>query len=294
METWPLGVTDAIRRATVQVTPKRNNTSDTIPQIIRCLQTMTTSETKDPQSNSEVMSAARDLKGMCEQGDFVKKVISQVRASCPDFVKKIPDFERALDALGHIPLDRLSSPREVLTFVEALIESGIASQSEKGLVFVLGNTNCGKTSLVNTFKDFVDNPAKELTPTLTHPGDSLIETQVLEVYDSLTEKPEKAYKVDHCTTSNAPRVINLEEIKDAVVKDAAGLQLKIVDLGRYDHRQLYDSCLYLISNDGPYISGGHQEYFAASTLFMASSGLFLVCFDSSSLKPQGLGFCCVS
>ena len=46
-------------------------------------------------------------------------------------------------------------------------------------------------------------------------------------------------------------MINLEEIKDAVVKDAAGLQLKIGDMGRYDHRQLYDSYLYLIANDGP-------------------------------------------
>ena len=166
--------------------------SQTISQTIQCLQTMTTSETENAQKNSVIMSAARNLKGLCEQVDIVDKVISQVRTTCPDFVEKIPDFERALNALGHIPLNRLANPKEVLTFVDALIESGIASQSEKGLVFVLGNTNCGKTSLVNTFKDFVDNPAKELTPTLTHPGDSLIETQVLEVYDSLTEKPEKA------------------------------------------------------------------------------------------------------
>ena len=225
--------------------------SQTISQTIQCLQTMTTSETENVQSYSEIMSAARNLKRLCEEVDIVEKVISQVRTRCPEFVEKIPDFEKALNALGHIPLNRLANPKEVLTFVDALIESDIASQSEKGLVFVLGNTNCGKTSLVNTFKDFVDNPAKELTPTLTHPGDSLIETQVLEVYDSLTEKPEKAYKVDLCTTSNAPRVINLEEIKDAVVKEAAGLQLKIVDLGRYDHRQLYDTFLYLIANDGP-------------------------------------------
>ena len=33
-------------------------------------------------------------------------------------------------------------------------------------------------------------------------------------------------------------------------------------------------------------SGGHQEYYSASSLFVASTGLFLVCFDSSSLKPD--------
>ena len=34
---------------------------------------------------------------------------------------------------------------------------------------------------------------------------------------------------------------------------------------------------------GLYFAGGHQEYFAASMLFVASTGLFLVCFDSSNL-----------
>ena len=178
------------------------------------------------------MSAAWDLKELCEQGDFVKKFSSQVRASCPDFVKKIPDFEKALMALKHLPLNRLSSPREVLTFVEALIESGIASQSDKGLVFVLGNTNCGKTSLVNTFKNFVDNPSTHLRSVLTQPGDSLIETQVLEVYDSFSEKPEMAYKVELGTSSSEPVVVALEEQKNTVTKDAASLQLKIVDLGK--------------------------------------------------------------
>ena len=51
-DTWRLELADAIRQADVQGTPKRNNTSETIPQIIRCLQTMTTSETNDPESYS--------------------------------------------------------------------------------------------------------------------------------------------------------------------------------------------------------------------------------------------------
>ena len=35
-----------------------------------------------------------------------------------------------------------------------------------------------------------------------------------------------------------------------------------------------------------HFSGGHQEYFAASALFMASTGLFLLCFDSSNLPTE--------
>ena len=35
-----------------------------------------------------------------------------------------------------------------------------------------------------------------------------------------------------------------------------------------------------------HIPGGHQEYFTSSSLFLASTGLFLVCFDSSNLKLE--------
>ena len=108
-------------------------------ETIKSLQKLTTSGTENSTSSSEVMSAARDLKRLCEQPDLMKEFISQVKTSCPDIETNIPDFEKALKALPHIPLNRFSYPKEVLTFVNALIESGIASQSEQGLVFVLGN-----------------------------------------------------------------------------------------------------------------------------------------------------------
>ena len=53
-----------------------------------------------------------------------------MEAECPDLLREIPDFEKALDALEIVPLDSpgLSTPKDVLTFVEALIKSGIATQ----------------------------------------------------------------------------------------------------------------------------------------------------------------------
>ena len=185
-------------------------------------------------TSTEVMSAAKNLEKLCARSEFRSDFISQVKADCPDILKVIPDFEKALDSLETIPLDRFSNPAEVLTFVDALINSGIAAQVERGLIFVLGNTNTGKTSLVNTFKSFVESPSKEPTSVLTKPGDDLIETQVLEVYDNLLLEQQKTIKVGLSSNSSAPTLVNLEEAQVAATNSSKKerLKLKIVDLGK--------------------------------------------------------------
>ena len=180
---------------------------------------------------SEVMTAAKHLKSISDQPDSIEAFIAKVKTDCPDLVEKVPDFAKAVDALVHIPLDRFSNPKEVLTFTEALIESGIASQVERGLVFVLGNTNIGKTSLVNTFKNFVESPSDEPASVLTEEDDNLIETQVLEVYDGLSLQQKKMFEVK--TSGNSPVLVKLEEsMKSALDSQGQGLQLRIVDLGK--------------------------------------------------------------
>ena len=202
------------------------------------------------------MFAAKHLKGLCEEKPaLLNELITHVRTICPDIEKNIPDFAKALEALGHIPLNRFSHPKEVLLFLDALIESGTASQSDQGLVFVLGNTNSGKTSLVNTFKDFVEHPSDKPCSVLTKPDDNLIETQVLEVYDGLSLNGERTFKVEVDSSSSLPVLVNLKEEKRTATKtelmkrkfhkittlftgrpevinnNIAGLQLKIVDIG---------------------------------------------------------------
>ena len=112
--------------------------------------------------------------------------------------------------------------------------AGIAAQVERGLIFVLGNTNTGKTSLVNTFKSFVESPSKKPTSVLTKPGDDLIETQVLEVYDNLSLEQEKTIKVGLSSNSSAPTLVNLEEAQVVATNSSnkERLKLKIVDLGK--------------------------------------------------------------
>ena len=186
-------------------------------------------------TSTEVMTAARSLKKLCAQPEWKTEFISQVKTECPNIMKAIPDFEKALDSLEIIPLERFSNPKEVLIFTEALIESGIAAQVERGLIFVLGNTNTGKTSLVNTFKSYVESPSKEPTSKLTKPNDGLIETQVLEVYDNLQLKQEKMFKVEVANVSSTPALVKLEEKQVDAAKDGSqkkGLQLKVVDMGK--------------------------------------------------------------
>ena len=194
-------------------------------KTIQSIQMLTTSRNKSSATSSEVMIAAANLRKLCEQPDILKEFVHKVKVSCPGLEKEVPDFEKALDALIHIPINRLKSPKEVLTFLDDLIQSGGASQSEQGLVFVLGNTNAGKTSLVDTFVGYAADPSKKPAPHLTKPGDGKIETEVLEFYEGLALKPEKTFKVD-LVSRHAPVTASLKE-------DAAELKLNIIDMGRY-------------------------------------------------------------
>ena len=76
------------------------------------------------------MNSAKQLKSQWTNPEFKKDFLSQVETDCPDLLREIPDFEKALDALEIVPFDSpgLSTPKDVLTFVEALIKSGIATQ----------------------------------------------------------------------------------------------------------------------------------------------------------------------
>ena len=70
---------------------------------------------------------------------------------------------------------------------------------------------------------------------LTKPGDHLIETQVLEVYDELSLNQDKTYKVELEDNSSGPTLVKLDEDEENESLEEAGkrerLQLKLVDMG---------------------------------------------------------------
>ena len=96
-----------------------------------------------------------------------------------------PKMRRELNELAAIPLEKFSSIKAVSHYLEALIKSGVAAEEDRGVIYVMGNTSVGKTSLVNTFKNYIENPTDQPTSFLTHKDDQLIETKVLEIYKSV-------------------------------------------------------------------------------------------------------------
>ena len=92
-----------------------------------------------------------------------------------------PKMAGELNELAGIPLEKFSNPKSVSHYLEALVNSGVAAEEERGVIYVMGNTSVGKTSLVNTFKNYIENPTEEPVPILTKKDDTLIETKVLEI-----------------------------------------------------------------------------------------------------------------
>ena len=129
---------------TIQVVEWINHNFDArqllVQGTLKSIRKCSTEPNSDEDRSIEVIGAAKALQKLCQDPVLMKDFVDEVKQSCPELVKDIPDFALALDALAYIPFDRFVNPKDVLTFVNALIESGMATQVERGLLFVLGNT----------------------------------------------------------------------------------------------------------------------------------------------------------
>ena len=72
-----------------------------------------------------------------------------------------PKMAGELNELAGIPLEKFSNTQSVRHYLEALVNSGVAAEEERGVIYVMGNTSVGKTSLVNTFKNYIENVLHE-------------------------------------------------------------------------------------------------------------------------------------
>ena len=97
---------------------------------------------------------------------------------CPELATKLSD-------IAEVPLEKFSSPSAVSHYLQALIQSGVAADIERGVIYVMGNSSVGKTSLVNTFKRYTENPKEGPWSKMTQKDDTLYETQMLEIYSGV-------------------------------------------------------------------------------------------------------------
>ena len=175
-----------------------------------------------------------------------------------------PELSETFQSISSIPLDRFTGMDDALKFVDATIRSGVASQVEKAVLFTMGNSGVGKTSLVNTLMSYVENPSNTPQAFLTEDNEALLETRVMEMYDdvSLGQTSQTSIKLKDIYAQ--PALIEFQETPESAIED--GLQRK--------------QCTKICD------MGGHQEYYCCSSLFAASSGTFLVCTDSRSLVEE--------
>ena len=169
-----------------------------------------------------------------------------------------PSLSSTLKTISRIPLDSFSKSEDILNFIEAVIQSGLTADIERGVVFILGNTGVGKTSLVNTLKHFIDNSDQTPVPRLAGEHPDLLETEILEVYDEINLEHEKELSVTLKKIGQNASTIEFSETNEGSSEKTKTkkLNLKLVDMG------------------------GHQEYYSSSSLFISSSGVFLIAFDS--------------
>ena len=119
----------------------------------------------------------------------------------------------------------------------------------------------GKTSLTNTFKNFTENPEEIPQPFLAEDHEELLETQVLEMYESVNSKDEKKLLVNIKDFSTPPFLLDFTNIDEAQNKKQ---YIKLVDIG------------------------GHTQFKMCSSLLLVSSGVALICIDSSSLEEESI------
>ena len=88
---------------------------------------------------------------------------------------KVSELMDVIQKNTELRLDDFKSMEEVYRYVDAIVSSG-STEEAKGCVFVLGNTSSGKSSLVQTLRNYSKDKAKPPKPFLTGDEENKIGT----------------------------------------------------------------------------------------------------------------------
>ena len=177
----------------------------------------------------------------------------------------LPDLSNDLRKISKLKLENFVDKNKISSYLDAIIKSGLAADIQHGIVFLVGNTGVGKSSLANTLKAYIDNPSDKPRSILagTEENKHLLETQVLEVYNEVPfeQNQHQSVKLTKESESGLTLVDFVDEANSVTTSGVKkNINIRLVDMG------------------------GHQEYYACSSLFFSTSGLFLICFDSWLLQ----------
>ena len=177
----------------------------------------------------------------------------------------LPDLSNELRKISKLKLENFKDKNNILSYLDAVIKSGIAADIQHGIVFLVGNTGVGKSSLAGTLKAYIENPSDSPHSILAGTGEHkhLLETQVLEVYNEIPFEQNQYQSVK--LTEESESGPTLVDFVDEVSSEEVSVRNKNINIRLVD-------------------MGGHQEYYACSSLFFSTSGLFLICFDSLLLQ----------
>ena len=212
--------------------------------------------------NAKLSTLCKEIFGETSHSKMFSNLVGNQRKFCLMVLGQLfPKLLPKIETNFKINLESFTSTNAVLHYFDALIKSGVTENVDRGVVFVVGNTKVGKTSFVNTLSKFLGDPEKEPEPVLADDKNALLETKVLEYYDQIKFQHKKKLSLCLSTDKNKVGLINFKEddMMEEENKEATPLNIKLVDMG------------------------GHQEYYASSTLFISTSGVFLICFDSHLL-----------
>ena len=165
-------------------------------------------------------------------------------------------------------LDDFKSMEDVYRYVDAIVSSG-STEEAKGCVFVLGNTSSGKSSLVQTLKNYCKNMVKPPKPILTGDEENKAyhETRVLDIVENLKLHGNGRNQLRLRREHNEAKLGIVNEEPSYEASQTEEEVLKEIEVSFVDF-------------------GGHTEYASCSPIFIKEKAVFLICFPVAKFKKE--------
>ena len=148
----------------------------------------------------------------------------------------LPDLSSDLRKISKLKLEDFVDKNKISSYLDAIIKSGLAADIQHGIVFLVGNTGVGKSSLANTLKAYNENPSDNPRSILAGTGEHkhLLETQVLEVYNEVPfeQNQHQSVQLTKESESGLTLVDFVDEASSATISGVKkNINIRLVDMG---------------------------------------------------------------